>query len=330
MPSLTPSFSAKVEGKEMVEIPINEYSTVEKIYTTYEQDAAEAAEESTREHLGASMIGANCDRKLWYSFRWSTTSKYSGRILRLFETGNLAEARFTDNLRRIGVVVQDIDPETGRQWAVRDTTGHFGGAMDAIALGFPEAPKTWHVVEYKTHNDKSFKDLVRKGVQLSKPLHYAQMQVYAHLKKLTLIFYLSVNKNTDELYQERVPHNAEYANRLVERAQRIIDNPNPPERIRNDPCYFECKMCSHKAICYGDSAPDRHCRSCVFSSPVANGEWYCNKHNQRIPLKTQKEGCGFHRYLPRLLVQAEQIDAAEDFAWIEYKLPDGEIWRDEG
>jgi hypothetical protein len=42
---------------------------------------------------------------------------------------------------------------------VRDEAGHFGGSMDAVALGIPEAPKTWHLCEFKTHNAKSFADL---------------------------------------------------------------------------------------------------------------------------------------------------------------------------
>ena len=44
-----------------------------------------------------------------------------------------------------------------------------------------EAPKTWHVLEFKTHGVKSFADLTAKGVVLSKPQHAAQMQIYMHL-----------------------------------------------------------------------------------------------------------------------------------------------------
>ena len=47
-----------------------------------------------------------------------------------------------------------------------------------MGLGIPEAPKTWHVLEFKTHNSKSFAKLEKEGVQKSNPMHYAQMQVY--------------------------------------------------------------------------------------------------------------------------------------------------------
>ena len=33
-----------------------------------------------------------------------------------------------------------------------------------LAIGLKEAPKTWHVAEFKTHSAKSFRDLVAKGV----------------------------------------------------------------------------------------------------------------------------------------------------------------------
>ena len=54
-----------------------------------------------------------------------------------------------------------------------------------VALGLLEAPKTWHVVEFKTHSAKSFRELAAKGVAEAKPQHWAQMQVYMHLTGIT-------------------------------------------------------------------------------------------------------------------------------------------------
>ena len=85
-------------------------------------------------------------------------------MLRLFETGRLEEERLIRNLRRIGVTVLDVDPETGRQWHVQAHGGHFGGSLDGVGLGIPEAPKTWHVLEFKTHNaQESFAELKQQG-----------------------------------------------------------------------------------------------------------------------------------------------------------------------
>ena len=203
----------------MAPLPSPASPTVSAIYSAYEA----AADAGWREHLGASSIGTACERALWYSFRWASRARHTGRLLRLFETGNLAEARFVANLRRIGVTVLDLDPDTGRQWNLRDAGGHFGGSMDAVAVGFPEAPKAWHVCEFKTHGHNSFAKLLAEGVERSKPLHWVQMQAYMQLAGLDRAFYLAVNKNTDDLYAERIHADPEAAIRLIAKAQAIIN-----------------------------------------------------------------------------------------------------------
>ena len=52
----------------------------------------------------------------------------------------------------------------GKQFGVQSCGGHFRGHMDGAAIGLPEAPDTWHVLEFKTHNAKSFADLQKNGV----------------------------------------------------------------------------------------------------------------------------------------------------------------------
>ena len=153
---------------------------------------------------GASIIGKSCARALWYDFRWVTPSRFSGRLLRLFETGQLEEDRIVRNLRATGATVLELDPETGRQFRVEAHGGHFGGSLDGVAIGLLEAPKTWHVLEFKTHGVKSFADLTAKGVVLAKPQHAAQMQIYMHLTGITRALYMAVCKNTDALHIERV------------------------------------------------------------------------------------------------------------------------------
>jgi hypothetical protein len=295
--------------------------SVAAIYAAYEA----AAETGFRDHLGASLIGAPCARAIWYSWRWATRAAHTGRLLRLFQTGHLAEERFVADLRRIGVTVMDIDPETGRQWLVRDASGHFGGSMDGVAIGVPEAPKAWHVCEFKTHSAKSFADLKAKGVEASKPQHFAQMQVYMHLADIPRAYYLAVNKNDDELYSERVRRDPEVGMRLLAKAERIIAAASPPERISSDPAWYQCRFCDHAEGCHGDRKPERHCRSCLHSSPVQGGAWACQRYGHELSSDHQRQGCAAHLYIPAL-VQGEQVDAGED--WVSYQLPDGTSWVD--
>lgn len=293
----------------MAQLPAPIHTTVSKIYEAYENDA----DDGNRPHLGASLIGRPCERQLWLTFRWAKAKKFSGRMLRLFETGQLEEARFTQNLRRIGVEVHDVQPD-GTQWRVSELGGHFGGSMDGAACGVPEAPKTWHVLEYKTHNDKSFTDLVKKKVQAAKPEHYAQMQVYMGLTGMERALYMAKNKNTDELYTERVDFDQVEFAKLMARAERVIRSAEPPMRCSNDPSWFVCKMCDFADLCHGTEAPDVNCRTCAHSTPEMDGNarWSCAIEGcgaLDVPITFQRKGCGQHRYIPILLERfATQVD----------------------
>ncbi len=297
-------------------------STREAIFQGYEADAGDGL----RPHLGASLIGTECERALWYAFRWVRPARFPGRILRLFETGQLEEARLVRNLRRTGATVLEVDPDTGRQFRVEAHGGHFGGSMDAIAHGLLESPGTWHVLEFKTHGAKSFSDLASKGVRSSKPQHYAQMQTYMHLADLDWAMYVAVCKDTDNLHVERVPADPHVAQGLLERARRVIFADRPGPRISDDPKWFQCRMCDYRGICHGDEPASVNCRTCLSATPVEGG-WHCDRHDRPLLMAEQRQGCERHLYLPAL-VPGRQIDAGDD--WVEYEFPDGQHWRDQG
>ncbi|MFN7340317.1 MAG: PD-(D/E)XK nuclease family protein [Opitutia bacterium] len=305
----------------MAPLPSPPSPTVAAIYAAYEADA----ETGYRAHLGASLIGTECTRAIWYGFRWATRAQHTGRLLRLFQTGHLAEPRFVADLRRIGVTVLEVDPETGRQWTLRDAGGHFGGSMDAVAIGFPEAPKTWHVCEFKTHSAKSFAKLQAEGVAASKPLHWEQMQAYMQLAGIDRAFYLAVCKDTDALYQERIRHEAEAALRILAKAERIIGAARPPARISDDPAWWQCRFCDHHAVCHEGQAVERHCRACLHATPVDGGAWHCGRHEHPLTRQDQEAGCVAHLFIPDL-VPGKQLDAGAD--WVSYRMRDGGEWRD--
>ena len=113
--------------------------------------------------------------------------------------------------------------------------GIFGGSMDGACLGVPDAPKTWHCLEYKTHSLKSFNALVSKGVKEAKPEHWAQMQCYMNWAGLERALYVAVCKDDDRLHLERIDADKTAAKALMERAQRIIEAPTPPEGHQHRP-----------------------------------------------------------------------------------------------
>jgi hypothetical protein len=297
-------------------------ATTEAIYSLYE-DRRKA--EPDRAYLGASIIGHECDRFLWLAFRGAFRQNFPGRILRLFDTGKREEARIIEELRGIGVTVEGEDP----QISIQACGGHFRGHLDGMGLGIPEAPKTWHVLEFKTHNSKSFAKLEKEGVQKSKPMHYAQMQVYMGCTATTRALYVAVNKDTDDIYTERVRYDLDAFARLMRRAQDIIAAITPPPRCADRPDDFRCKFCDAAEICWPAKGtvplPCQSCRTCCHATPETgedmDGRWTCAKG---FPME-QGDTCKAHLLIPDLVAWAEAIDAGAD--WIKFRDRDGgEEW----
>lgn len=257
-------------------------------------------EDGFRQHLGASVVGRACDREVWYSFRWFTKRRFDGRMLRLFNRGHLEEDRFIAWLRAAGINVRPVDPTTGGQWRITAVNGHFGGSLDGIANNVPGVENYGLsadediLTEFKTHGEKSFNKVVSEGVKKAKPEHYTQMQTYMHHKRLRLALYLAINKNTDEIHAEFVPYDAAAAVTALARADHIIHSPFPPRRMSDDPSWFVCRFCDHRDVCHLRGAPEKNCRTCIFSEPVSGGQWRCKKWNDVIPLDYQKTGCQEH------------------------------------
>lgn len=302
----------------MATIPDVPATTADAIFAGYEK----AHDEGHRPHMGASLIGHECARHVWLTWRWADSEKFSGRMLRLFQSGHVQEPRLVADLRRIGVEVLDTNPEGG-QWRVEALGGHFGGSMDGAGLGVPEAPKTWHVIEFKTSNAKSFAKMLKDGVQKAKPQHYAQMQVYMGLTQMTRALYLMVNKDDDSIHSERVRFDKAEFERIMAKAERLVRAYEPPEKISQDASYFVCKYCKFHSQCHKDQVPEVNCRTCAHSTPDlhgTDGSWHCNVPSQpdgggagvKIPLDVQRIGCGEHRYIPIFLERtAKPVDYFE-------------------
>lgn len=251
-----------------------------------------------RSHLGASSIGKNCAREIWYSFRWATLTKHNDRLLRLFNRGHLEEARFIALLLCIGAQVFQQDEE-GKQFKISDAGGHFGGSGDGIAINIPELQLNQAALaEFKTSADKPFKKLVKEGVYKSKFIHYVQMQVYMRKMGIPVALYMCVNKNDDDLYAELIYLDTNLADEYINRGIQLVFTETAPSRISENAGWFECKWCDHKEVCHNGKKPHANCRTCNWSAPHADGNWYCrNKHapqeyhNKPLTKKQQFAGC---------------------------------------
>lgn len=292
-----------------------------------------ANKERRRTYLGGSVIGKPCERALWYEFRWAhDPERFEGRMLRLFGMGHSEEARMIAWLELAGIRVRGKAED--QQIAVSACGGHFRGHLDGELHGVIEAPKTPHLLECKTHSAKSFAQLVKHGVAVAKPEHVAQMQVYMHLHGLTRAFYLAENKDTSELYAERIEYDAAQAASLMAKAERIIFSDNPPARISDNPDSFACRFCPALLQCHAGSFANRNCRTCLHATPLpessfGDGKWRCNRHDIDLGPSVQEHGCPHHLFLPGL-VPGEQIDVDQQAETVTYRMGDGSEWKDGG
>lgn len=298
--------------------------------------------EPQRGYLGASIIGHPCERYLWYCFRQCCSEDISGRVYRLFETGDMEEIRLTMDLRAIGCEVHEADGE-GDQFKVSALGGHFSGHLDGCALGIPGAEKTWHVMEYKTHNTKSFKHLLKEGVQKSKPQHYAQMQAYMHLTGMKRALYMAKNKDTEEIYTERVKYDKQFCEELMDKARRIIGMSHPPFGISQKRDYYLCSWCDANDICFGmmglspkPALPLKtvSCRQCCHATPILEGDgarWECQgEPNGTAGIVDENRPCKDHLCLPGLFAFATvqgYAGGAGGIGAITMKNADGKIWH---
>lgn len=313
----------------MAPIPKPESSTVGAIYRAYEANAW-SGESRT---ISISTLAEECGRKLWYDLHWvSDQEKIEGRKIRIFRSGDIEEERLVSDLRMIGCEVVDRDPDTGRQITVTACGGHIKGKLDSEILGLPEAPKTIHVGEIKSHNEKSFKALLKDGVRVSKPMHFGQLQTYMHLRGRSRGVYLAVCKNTDELYAERMEYDSEYCLRLISRGESIVRAENPPAKLHEDPeskMAFTCGWCKHRPVCHEGKRARVNCRTCIYSTAETGGNalWSCARFNKPLSIEEQQDGCPAHLYRPGV-VDGEQIDCSEENETITYRMKSGEIWVD--
>lgn len=264
-----------------------------------------------RSHLGASLIGDDCVRKLQLVFRWVKHEQFTGRMLRLFQRGHREEHIFTEYLRGIGCTVfpfyddelierlgltgkdrigasePDSANKGARQFRVIGCNGHFGGSLDGIVYLPPEYGYDKPLLlEYKTNGTgQAFNKLKEKGMSIAKSAHHTQTNVYGTAYELEFVLYLNVNKNDDDLYIEIMPLNKNFGDQQFDKANRIITAETPLPMISKSPTQTPCVYCNFKDICHGKEIPEKNCRSCVHAVAIEGGKWGCRKWNAIIPSK---------------------------------------------
>ena len=195
--------------------------------------------ETPRKYIGASLIGSDCLRQIWYELQGADSELPEPRVKRIFEVGHRLEAMLIDLLRANGVDVSTMS-ET---FEAKDVP-YFKGHVDAYL------PRYKAILEIKTAKASSFKVLVKKGVRGWYPDYYAQIQSYMGMAGIELTCLLAINKDDCDVYDEWVKFDVEYYNELVAKAKMIGEANIPPPRISGNPGWYFCKLCKYNGVCH--------------------------------------------------------------------------------
>ena len=226
---------------------------------------AERAATPPRDYLGASRLGQSCERALQFEFAHAPKDEgqeFSGRSLRIFAIGHALEDLAIRWLRAAGLDLATRKRDGG-QFGFSVASGRIRGHVDGIVMDAPAAvglrtPALW---ECKTMNAKNWRETVAKGVTVAKPVYAAQIALYqaymeANVPGLSAnsALFTAINKDTAELHHELVPFDADLAQRMSDRAVRILratDAGDLLPRIATARDFFECRFCPWAERCWG-------------------------------------------------------------------------------
>lgn len=233
-------------------------------------DSLDAARAVTppRTYLGGSRLGQPCERALQFEFAGAPKddgSDFDGQTLRIFEIGHALEDLAIRWLRGAGfdLYTRKGNRAAGQQFGFSIAGGRVRGHVDGIIAAAPgqlglAVPALW---ECKTMNARNWRETVAKGVVIAKPVYAAQIALYQAYMEGSVpgicsnpALFTAINKDTAELHHELVAFDAGLAQRMSDRAVRILQATDAGEllpRITTTRDFHECRMCPWGQRCWG-------------------------------------------------------------------------------
>lgn len=196
----------------------------------------------TRDYIGASGIGAECPRQIWYEYKGTKAEEVPTKTRRTWAIGRHLEGLVLDWLTEAGI-------EIDRTWYDLEAKEmpFFRGHVDSVWI---KKGKPFAIIEIKTAKDASFNIFVKKGVQSWNPQYYAQIQSYMGMSGIHNAYILALNKDNSEISDELVTFDEGFYQQLCRKAFLIANTDSIPPRINNSPLWFLCKMCKFNKVCH--------------------------------------------------------------------------------
>lgn len=205
------------------------------------------ASNKPRTRLGLSQCGNPCSRYLWYCHMGYPQSGTIGRVLRLFQLGNILEDQTIADLREAGFNIHSQQ----KQVVINYNGETLTGSIDGIIEGLIEAPSNPHLFEHKTASLKKYNELIKKGSYRSwNEQYYWQVQFYMLGLKLNRAAVFVYCKDDSRLYMERINLDKDAAIDKLQDVFVAISRKAQPDRTCPNASWFEAKWCSFYKECF--------------------------------------------------------------------------------
>jgi hypothetical protein len=212
-----------------------------------------------RDYIGASAIGHPCARHIWYEYHGYAREPFSAETLWNFEDGHRTEALVIERLRQVpGVTIWDKQAD-GSQFGFSAMGGKFRGHVDGVVKGLVQAPKTPHVFEVKACGQKKYDEFKKikaewgdkRTLEKWNEGYYVQAQLYMHYFKLDRHYLVCALAGGRDMDACRTEYNPEYAERMISKADKILQAQTEPARVSEKSDFYVCKWCPFREVCHG-------------------------------------------------------------------------------
>lgn len=178
-----------------------------------------------RHYVSSSGLGRECLRQIQYDYLAvpkDPGGEFDPATLRIFEAGHRGEAVVAAWLRGAGFDLRTGHAD-GRQFGFSVLGGRFRGHIDGCLIDGP-APMTFPALwENKAVGAAPWKEIVKHGVVLARPVYAAQIALYqAYLDLPNPALFTALNRDTWELHAELVPFDAALAQTMSDRALQVV------------------------------------------------------------------------------------------------------------
>lgn len=197
----------------------------------------------TRDYIGASAIGAECLRQIWYEYKGFKGIDVPTKIKRTWAIGRHLEGLILDWLTEAGI-------EITRTWddLQAQDRPYFKGHLDSVWM---KKGKPFAIIEIKTAKDASYNIFVKKGVKAWSPQYYAQVQSYMGMSGIHKTYIAVLNKDNSEISDELIEFDGSIYRDLLLKADMVANTHVPPPKINGSPMWYLCKMCKFNKVCHG-------------------------------------------------------------------------------